>query len=408
MKNMNFILSLFAIIALIIGCEESSQLVGPSDLNSKSSSEEFSKGAVESNGAVYSMTNDMSNNEIIVFNRKVDGSLSPAGRFSTKGLGSGGEFDPLGSQGSIVLNTDNQWLLAVNAGSNQISVFKVQDSWLDLTDVVFSDGGFPISITVHNKLVYVLNVESTKIRDEIQSAYRANIKGFRLSERGQLEPISNSTGSLSINMSVEPAQIKFSPDGKFLIVTEKQTSIINVYLVQEDGLLKGPITHRSVGETPFGFSFIGKNYLIVAESFNNLVGRSAISSYGISPNGNLINVTESMGTKQTGGSRLVVTKNGNFGYMSNINSATISSFAIDKTNIRLKLLEDEYIISTGEDSHPTDMALSSNDRFLYVLKTGSRSIGGYRIQKNGSLRSIDTIDAHLGGLPVSVTGLVAY
>jgi len=54
-------------------------------------------------GAVYTMTNSDQGNEVLVFSRSADGSLTPAGSFATSGLGTGGG---LGNQGGLILSHD--------------------------------------------------------------------------------------------------------------------------------------------------------------------------------------------------------------------------------------------------------------------------------------------------------------
>src|SRR5437660_5354191 len=79
-------------------------------------------------GAVFAMTNGADNNEIVAYTRAADGSLHENRSFQTGGRGSGGITDPLGSQGSLTLTQDHSLLLAVNAGSGDISVFRVHGS----------------------------------------------------------------------------------------------------------------------------------------------------------------------------------------------------------------------------------------------------------------------------------------
>ena len=84
-------------------------------------------------GAVFVMNNSASRNQIIAFTRAADGSLQRAGTFATGGRGSGGVTDPLESQGSLTLSQDRSLLFAVNAGSGELSVFRVHGSisrWL--------------------------------------------------------------------------------------------------------------------------------------------------------------------------------------------------------------------------------------------------------------------------------------
>ena len=79
----------------------------------------------DNGGAVFAMTNSVDKNEIIAFRRNDDGTLQQTRTFETDGRGSGGNVDPLGSQGSLVLSQDRSHLFAVNAGSGELSVFRI-------------------------------------------------------------------------------------------------------------------------------------------------------------------------------------------------------------------------------------------------------------------------------------------
>src|SRR5215475_7857132 len=127
--------------------------------------------------AVFLATNDADHNEVIRFVRNPDGTLREGKRFATGGRGSGGNNDPLESQGSLTLTSDRSELLAVNAGSGQISVFSVHGSLLVLSDVVPSGGSEPNAVAQHGDLVYVLNTGGS-----------SNINGFHL-QNGKLKPI---------------------------------------------------------------------------------------------------------------------------------------------------------------------------------------------------------------------------
>jgi hypothetical protein len=125
------------------------------------------------------------------------------------GTGTGGG---LGSQGAVVFTRDGRFLLAVNAGSNDISSFRVRPQGLELLDRVASGGMRPISVTSARGVVYVLNAGGA-----------GNISGFRINNAGRLSPISGSAQSLSSAAS-GPAQIEFDERGTRLVVTEKATN----------------------------------------------------------------------------------------------------------------------------------------------------------------------------------------
>src|SRR5262249_20062702 len=187
--------------------------------------------------AVYVQTNDATDNEVIAFTRADDGTLAPLGRYSTGGRGTGAPH--LASAGSVVLSNDGRWLLVVNAGSDELSLFSVQPDGLRMADRVGSGGKKPTSVAVNGDLVYVLNNGTP------------SISGFHLTE-GKLAAIPDSARSLS-SADADPAQVSFTPDGTVLIVTERGTNTISSYQIDERGYAHGPTTIKSSGPTPYGF-----------------------------------------------------------------------------------------------------------------------------------------------------------
>lgn len=73
--------------------------------------------------AVFVMNNSVERNEVIAFTRTGEGSLVESGRFATGGRGSGGNTDPLESQGALTLSQDHQLLFAVNPGAEKFLCF---------------------------------------------------------------------------------------------------------------------------------------------------------------------------------------------------------------------------------------------------------------------------------------------
>lgn len=238
--------------------------------------------AKSSAGEVYTLTNSPAVNAVKVFHRAGDGSLSAGGEFATGGSGTGGG---LGNQGAVVL--DGKRLFAVNAGSDSISAFKVKGDALELVDTVASGGDQPISLTAHDGLLYVLNAGGA-----------GNIRGFTFTKNGGLSPLAGSTRSLS-GGGTGPAQVSFDPEGELLVVTEKNTNLIDTYEVDEDSrLASGPSPQASSGPTPFGFAFDKRGHLIVSEAFGGAPDQSAVSSYEVD-DGDIESITPSAGTTET-------------------------------------------------------------------------------------------------------------
>lgn len=334
---------------------------------------------------VYTMSNASSGNAVLAFEQRGD-TLVPAGSFPTQGVGSGGG---LGNQGAIVLSDDGETLLAVNAGSDEVSVFRVNANGLSLADKVSSGGVRPISIAVHEDWVYVLNAGGSGI---------GNITGFVLTSRDTLKPIPGSTRPLS-GPATAPAQVEFNPEGDTLVVTEKATNIIDTYTVDDDGIATGPVSHVSSGITPFGFSFNKRGILIVSEAFGGAANASAVSSYALHK-GSLRLLSASVPDLQSAVCWIVVTKNGRFAFGSNTGSNNISSYSVGRDGA-LTLLA-SVAASTG--AAPIDMALRGNSKFLYVLNATAHSIDVLRVdRRNGQLTPVTSVS----GLPAGANGLVA-
>ena len=83
---------------------------------------------------VYVQTNGAAGNQVVSFARATDGSLTQEQIVSTGGLGIGPAS--LGSQASLAVTGDDSHLLAVNAGSDDVSLFDIAADGLHLADLV--------------------------------------------------------------------------------------------------------------------------------------------------------------------------------------------------------------------------------------------------------------------------------
>src|SRR5579859_860581 len=230
--------------------------------------------------AVFVQTDDPTGNTIRAFHRGDDGGLHPAGTYATGGLGgteTGAPLDALASQGSLVYDAGHRVLLAVNAGSNTVSVFDVNGDHLDRRQIVASGGSFPTSIAVHDDIVYVLNAGAD-----------ATVAGFRLTRAG-LVPLPGSVRSLGLGNTTPPvfisapAQVGISPDGRHLVVTTKNHNTILGYRLDEAGrIVSGPTVTASANPVPFALTFARTGDLLVTEA-----GTSSLTDYRFARDGSL-------------------------------------------------------------------------------------------------------------------------
>ncbi len=337
--------------------------------------------------AVFAMTNSVRGNQIIAYSRAADGSLIERNQYPTGGRGSGGTTDPLGSQGSLTLSQDHSLLFAVNAGSGDISVFRVNGANLDPVQVVSSGGSAPVAVAQHGSLVYVINF-----------AGNSNVVGFNLDEDGHLVMIPNSIRYLSAT-NTGPSSLAFSPDGRFLLLTEKITNNIDVFSVRSDGTLSQPtITPDPIpGIFDVVFSPDGAALIVQTGGASN-ANASSVSSYLVQADGTLSPVTRSVSTVGNFTCWIALTPNGQFAFTSNTLSSSISGFAISGSGT-VTALPDTVVASLPTGSNNLDIAVSDDAKYVYTMNTGAGTIGVFAVQPNGSLRVIgfaSGLSAHSG------------
>ena len=327
---------------------------------------------------MFTLTDNTAGNQVVAYDRAADGSLTAAGTYATGGLGgvlAGSAVDHTASQGALAYDQTlgGRLLLAVNPGSSTISVFKVAGDGLALSQVLPSGGSFPVSITTHGNLVYVLNALNG-----------GSVQGyFVLGDH--LLPLPGSTRQLGLNplatpqFTNTPGQVAFSPDGTKLVVTTKANgSAIDVFRVGFLGYLSSsPVVNAEPGAVPFAVSFDAAGNLVVAEA-----GTNALASFALSSDGTLT----PLNTTATGKAATCwIARDGNYFYASNAGSASESVFASGSGG-SLSLLG-----SASTDAGTVDAATTSDGRFLYVQAGGPGNIDGFRVNGDGSLTAVGSV-----------------
>lgn len=371
------------------------------------SSEESRGGSKQDGvGAVYVLTNDARRNGVTVFSRNARGTLEARGTVATGGRGSGGLLD---AQGSLILSEGGDWLFAVNAGSNDVSVFAVaEDGGIARVGRTASGGERPISLTVSEDLLYVLNSGGT-----------GNITAFRVEPTGRLRQLDQSSRSVSTTESAPcprptdagrscnvagPAQVQFSPGGDLLVITERVTSRILTYTVGDDGRATPAATFQGLADsTPFGFDFAKRNRLILTNAFLDLPGLAAASSYILSATGSVSPITfPPLGNGEASSCWLVVTNNGRHAITANPLSDSLTTYTIQEDG-SLTLLDATAGDVRGGD--PRDLDLTDNGRFLYVLNNITATVSAFRVGGDGRLSRI-ALNAG-DGFPAGAVGIAA-
>ena len=323
--------------------------------------------------AVFVQTNDPDGNSIAAYSQNENGTLTYAATYATGGKGgraAGAAVDPLASQSSLVYDSEHHLLLAPNAGSDTVSVFRVRADRLRLEQIIASGGPFPASIAVHDNVAFVLD-----------AGLAGYVQGYRIAG-GRLHPIAGSQRSLGLantnppGFLQSPGQVGFSPDGSKLVITTKGNAggAVDVFNVSDDGQLSTAPTATAVGGVAFAFVFDSEGRLVIVNAaFGNL------STYDVNGNRSLSLVSAGASSGQKGAC-WVAAADGNF-YTGNTGSANLSQYAIDE-NGTVVLRNPQA--ATGIPG-AIDMAASRDGHFLYAQSGGSGSVNAFAVNDDGSL-----------------------
>ena len=192
-------------------------------------------------GHAYVNDNAAGSNTVAAFDRHADGSLTPipGSPFAIGGAGLGAG---LGSQGAIQVSPNGRFLLAVDAGSNQISVLRLTGRGVpEPVGAPVSSGGVqPVSIAINRfGLVYVANVGDGG----------SNYTGFFLTPAGRLVPLPHTTVPVPEGSGV--GDVLFNSTGDRLVGTRDNSSLIDSFTVRLDGTIGGgarlPVHGSGVG-----------------------------------------------------------------------------------------------------------------------------------------------------------------
>ncbi len=350
--------------------------------------------------------NGTSVNAIVAYTRGTDGSLTSLGSYPTTGNGEGLPTTPGalpfpvgGATGAVTLSPDGTHLYAVDAGSNDVAGFTVASNGALTLIATYPTGGTaPGSITIDTsgKYLYVLNTGSTS---DTTKAAVGSITGFMIATNGSLTPIAKSTQMLSAATYVDPSEVGFSPDGTYLVVTEKGApvklpSLIDIFPVTAG--VAGPVIPKpSTGNIPFGFGFTKSGQLIVsnAESPKSLTA-STVSSYKADAMGNLTTISGAVPDNQGAACWIAITSDAKYAYTTNTLSGSVSGYAIGSTGTLTLLPPDGIVAPQTATTGDIDLVVSPDNKYVYVLNSmagkSPGAIAGFSIASDGSLKSVPT------------------
>jgi 6-phosphogluconolactonase (cycloisomerase 2 family) len=334
-------------------------------------------------GAVFALTDNTAGNAVAAYHRGQDGALTPAGSYATGGRGGvlpGSVVDHTASQGALAYDAAHGLLIAVNPGSDTISVFRVHGDRLALSQVLRSGGDFPVSVTVHGNHAYVLNALGG-----------GSLYGYRI-DGGYLAPISGSYRALKLGTTAKsqftatPGQVAFTPDGTRLLVTTKATTnAVDVFAVHGDGRLSASPTVNSLpGDVPFAVAFDQAGQVVASEA-----GPNAVATFTLSRG--LLTQLDVADTGQM--ATCWVVRAGRYIYASNAGSGSVSGYDVSPSG-GLTALE-----NTATDAGTVDAASAADGRFVYVQTGKAGIVDEFAVGAGGALTPIGsvTVTGSVGG-----------
>jgi 6-phosphogluconolactonase (cycloisomerase 2 family) len=342
-------------------------------------------------GYVYVDDNTPGQNTIAAFARQADGTLTPlAGSpFDAGGAGTG---SGLASQGAVQVSSDGRYVIAVDAGSNQISVLHIRrHGGLELASVTSSGGIKPVSIAEHDGLVYVANA----------GAGGSNYTGFTLSRGGQLEPLAGSTVALTDD--AQPGDVLFNSTGSNVVGARVGSSLIDSFSVGADGRLTAApgSPFASQGPGPFGSEFrpTDPSQLFVSNAHGGS-SNGTVSAFSVAGDGTLSSIaTSPFADQQTAPCWVEITHDGQFLFTVNTGSGSISRYSI-APNGELTLLGSTQV-SSQSGVGAVDARLSTDGQTLYVNESRIAAVGEFAV-RGGQLTELGSVSLPVGATPAGV------
>lgn len=344
--------------------------------------------------------------------------------------------DPLGSQDSLIVA--GSCLLAANAGSNDISTFRIIDNEsIEFVEKVPSGGNYPVSLTHRDGLVYSLNAGLDGDGGNPGSIQGFHLLGYscKLKAIGDSIPLGQSASSgdnAAPIFPASPAQIGFSPEGNIILTIKSNggnndfpsPGSINMYSIdKETGMVDGLTQTFVEGNIPFSFDFDKEGNFLLVEAF----GSSPVGS----PNAGRVTMYKNIdgapsliqagGTGQTTSCWIRYNKRNSCAYTTNNGGSSITSFRV--SNGSLELFEEK----AASLDVPIDFSFSPDQNFLYAVATGHISgdpeasqpaIYVYEIKCNCRLTKVQRIidgipneadrEINANGVANGIVGLAVY
>lgn len=390
-------------------------------------------------GAVFAMTNgegqpadngDVAGpNAVVSYSRDENGMLTFVGSYPTGDLGGdfdGGEgLDPLISANAVQLTPDNTRLLAVNAGSNTITSFLVEDDMsLTMVSTEPTGGVGPNSIATDGERVFVTNIDADgNFNGEPDQV--GSVVSFTIDSEGNLSSIVSEQ-----ELENRPSDVRLSSNGDFIVISSLTAGSLGLTgtvgmtpgdsLMDENSDTDGPdeiVAHAvAVDGTISARAPLGSAISSFRDVRSNGLGFQGPDEMGVdpigTPVGNYRNLPSPIGmlvfpANDAGFDIVVATETREFSAfgdpptLPNLEAGSISTFLLNTTTGELSNIVGGTDISAHEAGEPNQLTFCWIDAVpaanggvtAYVSNTINSLISSFEIDGDGNANVLDGIVA---------------
>jgi 6-phosphogluconolactonase (cycloisomerase 2 family) len=185
--------------------------------------------------------------------------------------------------------------------------------------------------------------------------------------------------------------ILFSPDGRHLVGTRVDSSLIDSFRVSREGTLTpapgSPFAAQGFG--PFGSKFRPTNpsQLYVSNAHNAAGGPApgTVSAFSVAADGTFSSIGASpyAATGQIATCWVEISHDGLHLFGVNTGSNSVSSFSIAPDG-SLRLIGSTTLRGSAANLGALDAGIDPADQFLYVVERGANAVAGLRLNADGS------------------------
>lgn len=198
-----------------------------------------------------------------------------------------------------------------------------------------------------------------------------------------------------------PGQIQFSPDGRWLVATDKNAvagrGSVVAYPVDREGLLGKPVVTSLDEPAPFGFTFDPRGHLLVTLPLTGF-----LASYAIGDDGKATLISAVANLQPTA---CWVDGRQCYYYSTNTLADSISGYAVGEDGKPKLLNETGVAAALGTNAQPIEVRVSNNGERLYTVAAGTGRIEAFRInRRTGALYDRQSVQVFAGFS--GMTGLV--